>query len=285
MKTLRLLSLCLGVGAFLQTANLCEATEEYAREVKLPPLKFSYDDLVNLLRKVDGFVAHANETSSTNIIHSLVIAGPEREVKFRGSLGELNTSRFPDTGYSLSYLFWSSTLEIKQPPISDVTIICNDYYRTVKVKGWNQEQADSLFLLIVDDLEKHSTWLGGSGRRVLFGMCLTLLCIAVGEVLAWRFNFMWYRYIGLAVGLLLIPAFSFIQVELVLPGFAVMSGEASFIRRYSAEIGFYGTIVPLLVTGLLVASRMIREGPMMRENQQQEGKKTRRGKQGKQSPS
>jgi hypothetical protein len=36
--------------------------------------------------------------------------------------------------------------------------------------------------------------------------------------------------------------------EHLIPGFALMSGEVSWIRRYSAEITFYGALIPLLIS-------------------------------------
>jgi hypothetical protein len=242
MKTIFLITF---LGLFICCEQKAKSANLYSRQTTFPPLKLSQEDLRALISNVEIYVAKANSESVTTVVHQVEISDGEKTITYKGAAANLPLERLPEICYKLTYLYYAKSLE--DSPVSQIQMDFNDYSRTLTVQGSQPEQVDGLFLLIQDNILQHVSRFGGVGFRLIFGMSIYLVLIGLGSFFYYLHNNGWYFLIGSICGAAVLIGGFLLPIQKILPGFALISGEVSWIRRYSAEIGFYGLIITLLV--------------------------------------
>jgi hypothetical protein len=225
-----------------QSANL------YSRQTTFPPLKLSQEDLKALISNIEIYVAKANSESVTTVVHQVEISDGEKTITYKGSVASLPIERLPEICYKLTYFYYLPYSE--DSSVSQIAMNFDDYSRTLTVQGSQPEQVDGLFLLIQDDISKHISRFGGSGFRQLFVMSIYFLVVGLGAFFYFLRRNGWYFLFGSICGAAILIVGFLLPLPKILPGFALISGEVSWIRRYSAEIGFYGLIITLLIASI-----------------------------------
>lgn len=246
MKKLFFISL---LGLFICCTQKAESANLYSRQATFPALKLSQEDLKTLMSNIETYTAKANSESVTTSLQQveqhLEISDGEKTITYKGVATTLPFERLPEICYDLTYSYYVMFSE--DSPISQISMNFNDYSRTLTVQGSQPEQVDGLFLLIQDDILQHTSRFGGAGFRILFTLSICILLFVAGALFShlrqnWRYLALGSicAFTALIGGMVLSP-------NKFLPGFALISGEVSWIRRYSAEIGFYGLIITLLI--------------------------------------
>lgn len=223
--------------------------QEYAKSTEFKPVRMSYQDLKSLIDKTIMLASSANRDTtflSSGSTHQLTVRGDDFTVTKKTLLLNLDYSIFPKEAYSVEYTFYSSN-----HPINYVNIDLSDYSRKITVQGTSPEQIEALFALLKNELDRGTIIFGGMMFRywayILATGFLLLLFINPGNILGeTKFNKIISAIAGIMAVLFMFSIY-FLPYEKHFPGFAVYSGEVSFIRRYSAEISlFFGLLSVLL---------------------------------------
>jgi hypothetical protein len=244
MKMKKIFSI-LFLGLLVCCAQKAQSANLYSRQTTFPPLKLSQEDLKALISNIEIYVAKANSESVTTVVHQVEISDNEKTITYKGPAASLPFERLPEICYKLTYLYYLPYSE--DSSVSQIQMNFDDYSRTLTVQGSQPEQVDGLFLLIQDDISKHISRFGGSGFRQSLVMLIYLFLIGMFFLFYYLHNNGWYIAFGIICGATVLLVGFFLLLQKILPGFALISGEVSWIRRYSAEIGFYGLIITLLV--------------------------------------
>lgn len=243
------------LGFSLAQVSLC--TELVSRSTQLPALAINQNELRDLVLNIDSVVLSANTSDQDCRAESptVKVSDGSSDIEFAaGQIGD-ELSRFPAPafGLTISYYCRSDTA-----PVKSISLDLSDSFRQLMVRGAQPGQVDSVYSMISLDLQRHSKLLAGSRAR--FGICALLFvcCVLVGSYLgdlakksenkvqAWGATIV-------MLGLIVIAACSPLLADVLapfIPGFAIYSGDVSFIRRYSAEIGFISVLCTFLA-GLL----------------------------------
>jgi len=218
-----------------------EAAPVYQREVSIPPLRMSYHDLAEYLKRIRSFIEKVNGPIEFNSFQfeSLELKGDDGSLSFDETydLSQLNSIEKP---------IWSIAYSIMRPkaPISEVRLLFADYDRSVKISGLAPEQVDALIGMISGDFSHHSTFLGGALRRMIFVFVIAVLLPivmgitgitrdtqALNAIMSWT----------LIAGSLLAMYFN------IFPGVAVFPGDAAWTVRYAPQISVLGLIATVLL--------------------------------------
>jgi hypothetical protein len=200
MRLAVLFSICVSLG----TASLCKGAQ--SSEIRdLPPLKLAATDLDAILIKTHSFIEEANgpeigEGASRQTV-KVGIAGEEIEIPHFSLASSL---AFPNEIFKFSYTY-------SQPDeaISSVTIDLGDSSRQVSVRGESSDKVRALSNLLQNELQRHSTSIGGTKFRRVVGVCLSMLflmslMISTTYCLKNRFYSAWGMPICSALGFLLV---------------------------------------------------------------------------------
>lgn len=118
----------------------------------------------------------------------------------------------------------------------------------MEVTGTDHNQVDSLFTVLKDKLEYHTTWFGGIRTRIplcaFVGLGFFVIALVPQGVVRIGFN---RGTLAISLGYATLLGWWLLPLERWLPGFAVYSGDASFIIRNTAYITFAGLIATLII--------------------------------------
>jgi len=222
--------------------------------VKIPSVGLTYQDVAQILERMQRFIDSANQgVSKESATEFFEVSGADGGLKFRNGINLAVVRRAKDTSLSLTYL-----LEIKDAPISQVGITLRDTFREINIGGTSEDQTESLLLLLSNDFQKHRTWWGGIYVRLIIGTA-----ILVGVLIA----VIQSRKISELVQLILvsISVIGWMLFSLgdwgIFPGTAIYSEDATWYVRNAAMIGLLGLVlsVALPICQLIFSRRPTKE--------------------------
>jgi hypothetical protein len=222
------------------------AQDTFSRELDLPPLRLTYADLLTTIQTALDYVKPVNANPPPrNPTGELSISAVGVETTLADLSHGVTGRKLPEVAYAANYRFYAP-----EQRISSVSIWLRDSGRSIKVEGRDPNHVDALAVLLERQLSSHSYYFGGLGFR-LFGWLGAILLL---NVLAQTSIFpVWLRISAIIVLVLFMVTAIFLPYERAFPGFAIYAGEASFIRRYSAELSFaLGTIPLIAVAGTAI---------------------------------
>jgi len=234
------------------SSKILVASQEFSLSTNLQPLKLSYNDIYATVEKISGFLKISNGYDPNKpdpaalrlFTNSLTITAGESTILVNDDLQNINFSKYPEIAYELRYDYYDSR---PSNSITQVSIDLRDYSRTIKIAGNKPDQVEALFVMLKNDLGKHRVLFSGPTFRTwLLIFVVTLIWLP-----AWFFTapsspfFKTGRFALLGmwcslVGIVLCLSIFFVPYPKFFSGFAVFTGEASWVKRFAAEISFYG---------------------------------------------
>jgi hypothetical protein len=217
----------------------------YRRSGKFHALKLTYDDISELLNRMNKIIPPPKTEEEQRYVRNSVTIGDgelQVQVDFNDDLKLKELGRLPSISYDFSYSFYC-----KDGKIEDVSIRFSDYEREVSVAGKDPDQVNALYVYISDEINKHITLLGGSKFRIIcvsflfiFGLLLLILPEALGRIDVNLSN----KQVALTAcfGLILIVTATWLPFEKWLPGLVIYSQSTSAFVRYAAQISFCGMV-------------------------------------------
>ncbi len=257
-------SICLLVLSLSLLPTSGIAATNYTKQVEIAALRISYSNLQHVLDKANSLMRKANGTADVRR-ETLKLEGDDHRVEISGHRFVSSEIKLPDRSESFFYdasvlTVGSSNIErfreadpaLQQPrihAITQVTLYFTDYRRTLTVSGESPDQVDALFAALRDDLNGLSSNLGGEVFQFVCLMASFFLSLAT---LTWATDWWFSRkrrdlnrtiFAGAVTF-----AVAFLFFSDFLTGFSAVNGDASFLVRYSPEIGFFGSLIPLIVS-------------------------------------
>jgi hypothetical protein len=244
----------------------------YSKKREFSAVSLSYDELKSIVNKVRTVIDSANsfdnkaDSDIKFVSERLSIDDGQTVITLSDVKDFGRVSNLPLVAYKVSYYY-------RQPnkPISEVQFNLADYGRDLTIEGIVPEQVDALFALIGNELESRTTlWGGITARLVSVSVGYILLLCIIARLAFKRVEVSWsgihafprpnapFWYVLLMLlfiaSIVIIPwSISFTHF---LPGFAIYSGDASFIVRNNALFGFLGLIIaPILFVLELLINR------------------------------
>jgi hypothetical protein len=269
--------------ALAATIASCGAAQTvYTKNEDLPALRLRYSDLEGILAKASRLATEANRQTvlSSNFLDRFTMDyGREFEKGEAQRFAEKQRQRilaeFPREGIVISaagedlsladhlvtkatgipqeassmtyrYDFYSDSM-----PIASVSLLFNDSFRRVEVRGSAEEHVDAVMNTLRADLLRFSTRIGGSRFRLTAGMIMTMVLSIMGMIslplISSKRSLGW---VLLVCSVVLLLAVTFLPFDRWLPGFAAYRDDPAFLIRYGPEIGFAGLVVSAL--GVLI---------------------------------
>ena len=208
----------------------------FTQESQFRPVRLTYVDLTAIVQRVRAFLARANGDSVDAFLDGLSVSDGTRTVSASGATIDSLRARSPRVSNSARYSYMS-----RSGAINEVTITLSDYSRVVRVAGTSPEQVDALSALLREELGKHTSMIGGPVLRIsaglgLLGGSLFLFSLATGR----RLRFAFVALVAVQGAVYLLPWSKW------LPGTGVYAESASFVVRYSAELGAIGLVLAVV---------------------------------------
>jgi hypothetical protein len=207
----------------------------------LPPLKLAASGLDAILSKTHSLVGAANgpEDSGRETV-KVSIDGQDIEIPH---LSLASSVAFPNEVFGFSYMYNQA-----DKPISSVTIDLGDSLRQVSVNGESADKIGALSNMIVKDLRRYATPIGGTKFRRFAGLCLSMLFLSslmISSAYCWKTRN--YRALGMPI----CSAIGFLLVLLVpwnrlLPGFVLYQRYSPFfLVRHASQLFLLAVLVML----------------------------------------
>jgi hypothetical protein len=132
------------------------------------------------------------------------------------------------------------------------------------VQGAAADQVDAIIAAFESQFADFATNLGGPTFRTIAGFagffCLMLLLLsAVASIVGESTDKRWSLVSGIGPALAII-ALNYLPWDRWFPGTAVYAGDASFIVRNGALIGFLGTVVGVVSIAIPIVQALFRAG-------------------------
>jgi len=240
MRLAALFSICVSLGI----TSLCYGAQS-SETRDLPLLKMGATDLDAILIKTHSFIEEANgpeagEGSSREVV-KVGIDGEEIEIPHFSLASSL---AFPNAIFRFSYTY-------TQPDkaIASVTIDLGDSSRRISVSGESRDKVEALSNLLENELQRHSTPIGGTKFRRVAGVCLSMvfltsLMIGVAYCLKNRSYSGWAMPICSALGFLLVLL---VPWNRFLAGFVLYERYSPFfLVRHASEFFFLAVVAALV---------------------------------------
>ena len=221
-------------------ASLRASQPEYSHERELPPLQMSVDDLEEILHETHSLIIKANGPlkEGSFVYETIKVQNSGDEITLPGA--SLVGDAIPKSVYAFTYSYNQS-----DEPITSVEISLGDYYRRLSIKGEDFEQVEAITSLLEHHFQSHAVIFGGAGFRsggssMLFFLLEIPLVFSIAHIFATK----QIKMAGVLICTLLLYVLLFtLPFNTLLPGFALYSGDASFLSRYGPEISFAGLLV------------------------------------------
>lgn len=166
--------------------------------------------------------------------------------------------RKPEVGYEFTYSYYNN-----EGIISEVSLRFSDYSRKLTVEGSDPNHVDAIFTMLKEQIEKRQTLFGGSSLRGIGGLVLGIMAslfLLLGIEIPLRIDLR-DRIFLIMIGTIIIILLLSLPFKNWLPGFAVYSGDASWVVRNSAQITFFGVIISIAIPLAVPLIRWIRTKP------------------------
>jgi uncharacterized membrane protein len=199
--------------------------------------------LAGIIKDAEKFLLSVNgePKDPEDLIKRIKIRKNGMEITFFSPDEMKNYEKKPEVAYGFSYGYF-----YPKGKISQVNLDFWDVGRRISIEGTESNQIDALFSMLKETIESKESLFGGPDfRNVLFLVLLMFF--------TWLVTVGFHRSIKIGLKRLIL-AFCILSGLGILylkfnlfPGTAIYSGDASFIVRYSAYIGFLGLV---FTTGL-----------------------------------
>lgn len=250
----------------------------YTKNEDLPALRLRYSDLEDILAKASRLATEANRQTvlssnfpdrfTTDYGHEfekgeaqrfaekrrqsilaefpregIVISAAGEDLSFADHL-VTKATRIPQEASSMTYRydFYSDPM-----PITSISLLFNDSFRRVEVRGGSAEHVDAVMNTLRTDLLRFSTRIGGSRFRMTSGMIMNMV-LWVMLYVSFRLisikRFSGWVFLACSGGSLL--ALMLLPFDRWLPGFAAYRDDPAFLVRFGPEIGFAGLLASVL---------------------------------------
>lgn len=245
-----LLVSALTTSSVAETVEVDQPRQTITLESDLSPIAATYKDLFNAIEKARSIIAKANADLPNDYTHeNLTLRDNQFSIAFSEDFRFDAFAGAPEVTYDAYYHYY----KMMGAPISDVSIRLTDGYRKMSVSGTDPEQVKSLYLVLLEDLNKHTTTLGGDGWRLwgafFLWMTISILFVSGVYLLDQRLigSLSCWIMVAFLCLLLFLPAWN-----VWLPGTAIYPDSASWIVRHSAGITFVGSAVTVVAFVLMI---------------------------------
>ncbi len=215
-------------------------TQSYSRTGEFRPLRFSYDDLANILMDTERMLTSINSGASLKIRRTIEVKSNGIKITFAGPDQLKKTQKKPEVAYEFEYRYY-----LDEGKITLLNLSLSDWSRKLVVEGADPNQVDALFAMLKEKIEGKQVFTGGPGFNVFFVIaCLigAFIFIAVlGETESHKGTIP--KIILIIIFLVILPITAW-RMDFF-PGTAIYSGDASFIVRYSSHLTFLGLLLTI----------------------------------------
>lgn len=231
------------------------AQTNYSKSTEFPALRVSISDLQAVLAKANSLISASNVSNKAPPWREEIeVRNGELKIKVSGHQLEVVGAKLPKVIDTFEFNF-----SVRDGVIEGVGISFRDFSRTLTVSGNSPDQVDAVFSALRDDIQKLSTPFGGSQLKSVLGIILfTILGNALLYLTLSYFQEKQKIYllpisivVGLAVMLFVLPWSE------MLAGFIAVSGDASFMVMYGAQISFWGFVVGLIALPVSIIPLLI----------------------------
>jgi len=152
-------------------ANPQRAGPTYARSTKFSAVRLSYGEYVGILGRAHTVIEKANGSHKGTLSYETMEAtdGLTR-IESAGVFSSEDLSRTPPVAYDVSYRYHNDGA-----PISGLTVWFTDFSRTLTIERKSPEHVDALFAMLTDEINEHTTFLGGPAFRRSSGSLMFLV--------------------------------------------------------------------------------------------------------------
>lgn len=232
-----------------------------SKEMEMPSVRMTIDDLDNVLNPVRDLLAKANaNVKTTSINESVTLAYDGDSVRIESRTLLAKESYVPKLINSVQYRYSAE----QGSPIVNLTISLQPSYRRVLIEGTDKSQIESISAFLEKEFGKHGNFLSSNLFKMTGAIALMLLG-AILSILRKGENDMVWPVNLLGIFLLLSP--TVLPWDRWLSGVVVLTGSSSYIDMYINYISVFGVIVG--VVSLLI--------PFMKSNKAIQPLKKRRG--------
>lgn len=217
------------------------SAQTYTRTTDVPPVRLTYNDLINSVQRAHKLIKDSNSSYSVSLfppLESLEVGDGQTKVTLSGDLSAASLQSAPSVAFNVHYRY-----SYDGAPLSSVDMRLDDYSRWVTVEGSSQAEVDALSSLISSDLNRHSVYFAGFPFRngagtTMFVVAILVIWIAIGVPLPQR-----TRFLFSGLGVLMVIAVLMLPWNEWLAGTAVYADNAVWYVRHEAAISFIGTCV------------------------------------------
>ena len=238
---------------FLWGGGVCAAQAEFSTEREFGPVRFSQEQLLELVNRLWVLAEQQGSTSaeSDDASQTLSLSDGRSTLRISEEISVETLDAAPPVATSVSYEYRN-----RIGVISSITIRLWDTARILKISGRSRDQVETAASAASTLISQAQTTVGGYFQRSMWGFFL----IAVGLTLS-----LFADRIYLALQLtrpILTPSMQLTGLILTLsiwlpweewlPGTAVYRDDVSFLVRYAALISFLGFIAGIVAICLSV---------------------------------
>ena len=233
---------------------VCAAQETFSIERKFGPVRFSQEQLLELVDRLRVFAEQQGSSlaESDDASQTLSLSDGQATLRISEEISVETLGASPPVATSVYYQYYNRT-----GVISSIDVQLWDTSRTVEISGRSRDQVEAAASVASTIISQAETILGGSTQRTLGGVFLLFggLILNVGSLIlsrsAGRISLapQLTRPIGTLpmqlTGLILTLSI-WLPWEEWLPGTAVYRDDASFLVRHAALISFLGFIAAIV---------------------------------------
>ena len=232
------------VALFLISLAADSAAPITSKEMEIPSVRMTLDDLDNILNPVKDLLAKANaNVTTTSINESVTLAYDGDSVRIESWALLANESYVPKLIHSVQYRY----LAERGSPIANLTISLQPSYRRVSIEGTDKNQIESISAFLEKEFAKRSNFLSSNLFKMTGAIALMIVGGALIYVRRGENDMVWPANL-FGVFLLLSP--QVLPWDRWLSGVIVLTGSSSYIDMYINYISVFGVIVS--VVGLLI---------------------------------
>ena len=237
----------------------CNAQEIFSTEREFGPVRFSQQQLVELVGRLHTFAGRQGSTTgeSGDARHTLRLSDEQSTIEISGEPSTEALASAPPVATSVRYSRYDRTGAIRR-----ISFSFSDLRRTLQVSGRSRDEVEAVANLADTLIGRAETTFGGSRHRapvaaLLFGLAFGLV-YGVGKVDV-------RPAVGFAMfttGVLLPVAIWVFPWSEWFPGAAVYQGDPSFLVRHAALIAFLGffTTISTWVVAVMRIGRVLLKG-------------------------
>jgi hypothetical protein len=156
-----------------------EQKVEYSFNTEFPPLRFSQEDFLNILKKAREIIYRANKESDKKYVkESLTLGDGKSTIAMEGNFNIEGLKNAPAISTSVRYEYISY-----DSPISHISLDLHNYSELV-VKGSKSEEVEALSLFLYNHIKRYSTY--NSFLTIIVILVISLVIINIIIIILFR---------------------------------------------------------------------------------------------------